>query len=62
MKKTGTFILGCLAAATVGVSVGILLAPDTGGNLRKKLCDAGVDLFNKAVSMTQSRSDDSDRT
>lgn len=60
MKKNGTFVLGCLAAATVGIGVGILLAPDSGDNLRKKLCDAGMDWFNKIVSMTQPKSEDSD--
>lgn len=58
MKNTGTFVLSCLAAATVGVGVGILLAPDTGDNLRKKLSDAGTDWLNKIISMTQSKPED----
>lgn len=63
MKNTGTFVLGCLAAATVGIGVGILLAPDSGDNLRQKLRDAGTDWLNKIVSMTQSKSGDgSDRS
>jgi len=59
MKNTGTFVLGCLAAATVGIGVGILLAPDTGDNLRKKLRDAGADWLDKIVSMTQPKPQDS---
>lgn len=62
MKNTGTFVLSCLAAATVGIGVGILLAPDSGDNLRQKLRDAGSDLLDKIVSMTQSTMEDrSDR-
>ena len=41
MKTT----IGFLAGITLGVGIGILLAPDKGSETRKKLSDAGGDLF-----------------
>jgi gas vesicle protein len=35
MKKQRNLIIACLAAATAGVAIGMLLAPDKGENLRK---------------------------
>ena len=45
MKKG--YIIGLVAAAAVGAVAGLLLAPEKGKDLRKKITDKGVDLTNK---------------
>ena len=55
MSDRTKFILGLVGAAAVGVAVGILLAPETGANTRKKIAGTAgdwggslSDLFNNA--------------
>lgn len=55
MSDRTKLILGLVGAAAVGVAVGILLAPETGANTRKKIADTAGDwgnslgdLFNNA--------------
>jgi gas vesicle protein len=45
MKKG--YIIGLVAAAAVGAVAGLLLAPEKGKDLRKKISDKGIDLTNK---------------
>ncbi|HMO32216.1 MAG TPA: YtxH domain-containing protein [Lacibacter sp.] len=45
MKKG--YIIGLVAAAAAGALAGLLLAPEKGKDLRKKITDKGVDLTNK---------------
>jgi gas vesicle protein len=37
MKNQKTLIIACLAAATAGVAIGMLLAPEKGEDLRKNV-------------------------
>ncbi|MFN4284475.1 MAG: YtxH domain-containing protein [Lacibacter sp.] len=45
MKKG--YIIGLVAAAAAGAIAGLLLAPEKGKDLRKKIVDKGVDLTAK---------------
>lgn len=42
--NTGKVLLGVLAGAAVGASLGILFAPDKGSVTRKKIVQKGVDM------------------
>jgi len=42
--STGKTLLGLLAGAAIGATLGILFAPDKGSETRKKLSKKGVDL------------------
>jgi gas vesicle protein len=42
--QTGKILLGVLAGAAVGASLGILFAPDKGSVTRKKIVQKGVDM------------------
>ena len=42
--NTGKILLGVLAGAAVGASLGILFAPDKGSVTRKKIVQKGVDM------------------
>lgn len=41
--NSGKLVLGVLAGLAVGASLGILLAPDSGSNTRKKIMKKGDD-------------------
>lgn len=43
MTNSNKIILGLLGAAAAGVAIGILLAPDKGGEVRKKIADKASD-------------------
>jgi gas vesicle protein len=45
MKKG--YIIGLAAAVAAGVAAGMLLAPEKGKDLRKKIADNGLKLSNK---------------
>jgi gas vesicle protein len=42
--NTGKVIIGVLAGAAIGATLGILFAPDKGSNTRKKIVQKGVDI------------------
>lgn len=44
MSNPNKIILGLLGAAAAGVVIGILLAPDKGGEVRKKIADRASDI------------------
>lgn len=44
MTNSNKIILGLLGAAAAGVAIGILLAPDKGGEVRKKIADRAGDI------------------
>jgi gas vesicle protein len=44
MSNPNKIILGLLGAAAAGVVIGILLAPDKGGEIRKKIADRAGDI------------------
>ena len=44
MNTGGKVLLGVLAGAAVGASLGILFAPDKGSATRKKIVQKGVDM------------------
>jgi len=45
MKKT--YLIGLVAAAAVGAVAGLLLAPEKGKDLRKKILDKGTSMKDK---------------
>lgn len=54
MTNQGKLILGLLGAAAAGVAIGMLIAPDKGSELRKKISDTACDLASKATDMIAS--------
>jgi gas vesicle protein len=53
MKNQKTLIIACLAAATAGVAIGMLIAPDKGENLRKNVKKTVGDFANRLSDMLQ---------
>jgi gas vesicle protein len=47
MKTTGQILLGILAAASAGVVIGLLIAPEKGEDLRKDIKNTAGDLAKK---------------
>jgi gas vesicle protein len=47
MKNSGSIFIGIIAAATAGVIIGMLIAPDKGENLRKNIKDSAGDWTKK---------------
>ncbi len=50
MKKNTKIALGLIAAATAGVAIGLLLAPEKGKDLRKKIKDSTDNLTDDILS------------
>jgi gas vesicle protein len=55
MKKS--YLLGIVAAAAVGAVAGLLLAPEKGKDLRKKIVDKGTDFKDKLKNNIKSNVD-----
>ena len=51
MTSTSKIILGIVGAAAVGVAIGMLMAPEKGAEIRKKLSDTANDLAGKMGDM-----------
>lgn len=47
MKNSGSFFVGIIAAATAGLIIGILIAPDKGERLRKNIKESAGDWTKK---------------
>lgn len=47
MSNSNKVILGLLGAAVAGLAIGILLAPDKGGEIRKKIADRANDIASR---------------
>lgn len=47
MSNPNKIILGLLGAAAAGVAIGILLAPDKGGEIRKQIADKAGDFASR---------------
>ncbi|NCI45879.1 YtxH domain-containing protein [Sediminibacterium soli] len=47
MQNSGKIILGLLGAAAAGVAIGMLLAPDKGSEIRKKIGEKAGDLASR---------------
>ena len=47
MSNPNKIILGLLGAAAAGVVIGILLAPEKGGEVRKKIADKAGDIASR---------------
>jgi gas vesicle protein len=47
MSNPNKIILGLLGAAAAGLAIGILLAPDKGGEVRKKIADRASDIASR---------------
>jgi hypothetical protein len=50
MKKQGTLIIACLAAATAGVAIGMLIAPENGAKIRANLKGLAGDWLSRITS------------
>lgn len=57
MTKNGKIILGVLGAAAAGAVIGLLLAPDKGSDLRKKISKAADDFAGNITDMILSNKD-----
>lgn len=51
MTSTSKIILGVVGAAAVGVAIGMLLAPEKGSDIRKKISDTASDLAGKVTDL-----------
>ena len=51
MNTTTKVILGLTAAAAAGAAIGLLLAPEKGSDLRKKIKDGAKNLMNDFSSL-----------
>lgn len=51
MTSTSKIILGVVGAAAVGVAIGMLLAPEKGADIRKKISDTAGDLAGKVTDL-----------
>lgn len=61
MKNSGKIILGLLGAAAAGVVIGMLLAPEKGADIRKKIGEKAGDLASRVgdlVSYGKSKLDE----
>jgi len=47
MKNSGSILIGIIAAATAGVFIGMLIAPEKGEDMRKNIKDAAGDWTKK---------------
>lgn len=47
MSNPNKIILGLIGAAAVGIAVGLLLAPDKGGEVRQKIADKATDIASR---------------
>ena len=47
MENSSKIILGLLGAAAAGIAIGMLMAPDKGSEIRKKLSDKAGDLASR---------------
>jgi gas vesicle protein len=53
MKTSTKFIIGLTIAAAAGAAIGMLLAPEKGKDLQKKLKEEAEDLFSQLGSILQ---------
>lgn len=53
MKTSTKFIIGLTVAAAAGAAIGMLLAPEKGKDLQKKLKDEAEDLLGQFGSLVQ---------
>ncbi|HEY9046586.1 MAG TPA: YtxH domain-containing protein [Ohtaekwangia sp.] len=57
MNKKGKIVLGILGAAAAGAVIGLLIAPDKGSGLRKKIAKAANDFACDLTDMVMSNRD-----
>jgi gas vesicle protein len=57
MKTSTKFIIGLSIAAAAGAAIGMLLAPEKGKDLQKKLKDEAEDLLSQFTSILQTGKD-----
>jgi gas vesicle protein len=57
MKTTTKFIIGLSVAAAAGAAIGMLLAPEKGKDLQKKLKEEAEDLLSQFSSILQTGKD-----
>jgi gas vesicle protein len=61
MSSTTKIVLGMMAAAAAGAAIGVLLAPEKGSDLRKRIKDNVNDWVNELNSML-SRASETERS
>lgn len=57
MKTTTKFIIGLSVAAAAGAAIGMLLAPEKGKDLQKKLKEEAEDILSQFSSILQTGKD-----
>lgn len=57
MKTTAKFIIGLSVAAAAGAAIGMLLAPEKGKDLQKKLKDEAEDLLDQFTAILKTGKD-----
>jgi gas vesicle protein len=57
MKTSTKFIIGLTIAAAAGAAIGMLLAPEKGKDLQKKLKEEAEDLLSQFTSILQTGKD-----
>lgn len=58
MSNTSNTLLGLMVGSIIGVGIGILIAPDSGANTRKKLKKGAHDVAEKASNKVSQLADD----
>jgi len=56
-NNTSNTILGLLGATAVGIAIGLLIAPEKGEDMRKKIVDTANDLGSKASDLISTGKD-----
>jgi gas vesicle protein len=57
MNSTSKILLGFIAGAAIGGALGILLAPDSGSETRRKLAEKGSEIGDSIVDFGESVKD-----
>lgn len=56
-NNTSNIILGLIGATAVGIAIGLLIAPEKGEDMRKKIIDTANDLGTKAGDLISAGKD-----
>ncbi len=54
MTSTSKIILGVLGAAAAGIAIGMLMAPEKGADMRKKIGETATDLAGRVTDLIAS--------
>ena len=62
MTDNGKVLLALLGGAVVGVTIGLLFAPEKGEEIRQKIVDATQDFSNKVMGKTDDLAENAEGT